>query len=62
MDGQGECKREEANAISVYTKNKKVIYCFWSVQTLQAVGLPKEDAVASAGNYITKVTAVYFPD
>lgn len=62
MNGQGECKREEANAILVYTKNKKVIYSFWCLQTQQVVGLHKEDHVASAANYITKVTVVYFPD
>lgn len=62
MDGQGECKRREANAILVYIKNNKVMYSFWRFQTLQVEGLRKEDHVASAGNYITEVTAVYFPD
>lgn len=62
MDGQGECKRGEANAILVCTKNKKVMHSFWCVQTLQVVHLHKEDHVASAGSYITEVTAVYFPD
>lgn len=53
---------EGADVISNYAKNKNAVYSYWCDQILQVAGLYKEHHATSAGNYITKITAVHFTD